>query len=65
MKEAESDVSGGLNDCLRDLCNVLIFEKKQMIASGGKLEFVKRQRVGDESLASIKIDVKAINDETR
>lgn len=25
MKEAESDVSGGLNDSLNDLCNVLIF----------------------------------------
>lgn len=36
-----------------------------MVTSGGKLEFVKRQRVGDESFASVKIDVNAINNEPR
>lgn len=65
MKNAESDISGSLNDSLQNLCNVFIFDGGQMIASNGLLEFDKRQRVGNESLARIEIDGNAVNLEAR
>jgi len=36
--KAESDVSGGLNDGLQNLCDVFIFDGEQMIAARGLLE---------------------------
>ena len=63
--EAESDVGGGLNDCLNNLCDVFVFDGEKVVASRGLLEARKRHGVGDESLASVQVDVSAINDEAR
>ncbi len=53
MAEAESDVGGGLNDGLNELCDVFIFDGDQMITANGLLEAIKRQGVGDEGLACV------------
>lgn len=51
--EAESDVGGGLNDGLNELCDVFIFDGEKVVASRGLLESGKRHGVGDEGLASV------------
>lgn len=61
MLKPESDVSGGLNNGLNDLCDVFMFVGKKMIAKNGLLEFVKSQRIGNKGFASGKIDGDAIN----
>ena len=57
----ESDVGGGLNDGLNDLCDVFIFVSQQMIAANGLLESGKSNGIGNESFASIEIDGSAVN----
>jgi len=61
VHEAESDVSGGLNDCLQKLCDVIIFDGEQMIAARGLLESGKSDGIGNESFASGEIDGSAVN----
>lgn len=63
IANTESDVGGGLNDRLNDLCYVLIFVSKQMIAKNGLFELGQCQRICDESFASRKIHGNAINRE--
>ena len=61
MHEAESDVSGSLNDSLNDLSDVFVLDGEKVVASRGLLESGKRDGIGNESLASGKIDGDAIN----
>lgn len=61
----ESDVGGGLNDRLHDLSDVFMLVGEQMIAQDGLLELVKREFVGNESLARVEIDGDAVNLEAR
>jgi len=53
VHEAESDVGGGLNDGLNELCDVFMFDGENVVAVRGLLEARKRDGVGDESLASV------------
>ena len=65
MKKAEGDVSGGLNDSLDDLIDVIMFQCNQMTAPNGLLESIQWHDIGNKSLASIEIDVDAVNKEAR
>lgn len=65
MKKPERDVSGGLNDSLENLRNVIIFQCIQMSAPNGLLESSQGHDIGNKSLASIQIHVDAVNLKTR
>ena len=43
--KAESDVGGGLNDSLKNLCDVFVFDGEKVVASRGLLEASKRHGV--------------------
>ena len=61
MHESESDVSGSLNDSLKNLRDVFVLDGEKVVASRGLLESGERDSIGNESLASGKIDGDAIN----
>ena len=65
MHEAESDVSGCLNDRLNNQSDVIIFDCEKVIAANGLLEACKSNGIGNESFASVKIDCSAVNNEAR
>ena len=65
MKKAKGDVSGGLNDSMDDLSDVIMFQSNQMRASNGLLESSQRHGIGNKGLASIEIHVDAVNLESR
>jgi len=45
MKNAESDVGGGLNDGIQKRMNGIVFERASVVAANCELEFVKRELV--------------------
>ena len=63
--KAEGDVSGGLNDSMDDLSDVIMFQSNQMIATNVLLESRQRQSIGNKRLANIEIHVDAVNLESR
>lgn len=65
MKKAIGDVSGGLNDSMDDLSDVIMFQSNQMRATNGLLESMQRHGIGNKGLASIQIHIDAVNLESR
>lgn len=59
--KAIGDVSGGLNDSMDDLSDVIMFQSNQMRAPNGLLELRQRHVIGNKRLASIEIHVDAVN----
>lgn len=45
MKNAESDVGGGLNDGIQKRMNGIGFERASVVAANCELEFVQRELV--------------------
>ena len=65
MHKSESDVGGGLNDCLKNLCDVFIFDGDQMITANGLLELRCSDGIAHEGLARVDIDFSAVNGEAK
>lgn len=61
MKKAKGDVSGGLNDSMDNLSDVIMFQSNQMRAPNGLLESRQRHVIGNKRLASTQIHVDTVN----
>lgn len=53
MLKAECDIGGGLNDGMKDLQDLFVFEKDQVVASRDEFELFSRDAIGNEVFARL------------